>query len=101
MAPRAPEWLEGCIGPGLKFNAQNNQKGEQKGTGQYYLNPSKSQSTQAMNKILTELYRVGSFKLEIINVQSPLPNQFNGTVQSLAKTNNRGLLPNAYVKPIK
>jgi len=96
MSPKAPGWLKGCIGPGLKFNAQTNQKGEQKGTGQYFLEPSRAQSTQAMNKIINELFNVGSFKLEIKNQSSSLPNTFNSQVQSRAAGKN--LLPNPYNK---
>ena len=95
MFPKAPGWALGCIGPGLKFNAQNLQKGRQKGTGQEYLNPAKSQSTAAMNKLKNTLYSVGSFKMEIINATSPLPNTFDQSVQSLAR--GRNLLPNPYV----
>ena len=111
MAPKAPKWLHGCIGPGLKFNAQSEQTGRQKGTGAFYLEPSKAQSQQAMNKILNELFNVGSFKMEIINQGdvenfgsedlsdgvprwSLLPLTFNEQVQSLATSKN--LLPNPY-----
>ena len=94
MFPKAPGWAQGCIGPGLKFNAQSNQKGEQKGTGQHYLEPSQAQSTQAMNKLLSTLFSVGSFKLEIKNQSTPLPNTFNAQVQSRAAGKN--LLPNPY-----
>ncbi len=111
-APKAPGWLEGCIGPGLKFNAQNNQKGRQKGTGQAYLNPALNQSEAAMNKLMNTLYSIGSFKMEIINnggvdnfsesqksnkttIWSELPRSFDSSVQSVAR--NRKLLPNPYV----
>ena len=94
MSPKAPGWLHGCIGPGLKFNAQNDQKGRQKGTGQEYLNPAKSQSTAAMTKLKNTLYSVGSFKMEIVNATSTLPNTFDQSVQSLAR--GRTLLPNPY-----
>ena len=95
MFPKAPGWALGCIGPGLKFNAQNLQKGRQKGTGQEYLNPAKSQSTAAMNKLKNTLYSVGSFKMEIVNATSSLPNTFDQSVQSLAR--GRNLLPNPYI----
>ncbi len=111
MAPKAPKWLQGCIGPGLKFNQQTNQTGRQKGTGPFYLEPSKAQSTQAMNKILTELFNVGSFKMEIVNNGgvsnfneskpvsgttrwSELPLSFNNSVKAIATSKN--LLPNPY-----
>tara|TARA_R100001377_G_scaffold85163_1_gene70603 strand:+ start:746 stop:4093 length:3348 start_codon:yes stop_codon:yes gene_type:complete len=106
MAPKAPKWLHGCIGPGLKFNMQNNQKGRQKGTGQFYLEPSKAQSQQAINKILDKLYSAGSFELQIINQGgainfdnptpqwSELPRTFDTSVQNLAGAKN--LLPNPY-----
>jgi|TARA_B110000902_G_C14290715_1_gene580780 hypothetical protein len=95
MSPKAPGWLHGCIGPGLKFNMQNDQKGRQKGTGQNYLNPAKAQSKAAMNKLMNVLYNVGSFKLEIVNQISPLPNNFNSSVKNIASSKN--LLPNPYV----
>ena len=86
MFPKAPGWALGCIGPGLTFNNKDNQKGRQKGTGQFYLDPSKAQSTQAMNKLLSTLYKTGSFKLEIKNVTSSLPNRFDYGVQMNAQT---------------
>jgi hypothetical protein len=95
MSPKAPGWLHGCIGPGLKFNTQNKQTGRQKGTGQEYLNPAKSQSTAAMNKLKNTLYSAGSFKMEIINSTTTLPNTFDQSVQSLAR--DRSLLPNPYI----
>ena len=48
-----------------------------------------------MNKLMNTLYNIGSFKLEIVNQTSPLPNNFNANVQSLAT--NKNLLPNPYV----
>tara|TARA_R110000744_G_scaffold71636_2_gene144424 strand:- start:10 stop:1641 length:1632 start_codon:yes stop_codon:yes gene_type:complete len=86
MFPKAPGWALGCIGPGLTFNNNDNQKGRQKGTGQFYLDPSKAQSTQAMNKLISTLYKTGSFKLEIKNVTSSLPNKFDYGVQMNAQT---------------
>ena len=94
-SPRAVGWLKGCIAPGLKFNAQNNQKGEQQGTGQNYLNPAESQSEAAMNKLMNTLYSVGSFRMEIINQTTTLPNTFDDGVQLLAT--NKKLLPNPYI----
>tara|TARA_R110000782_G_scaffold218445_1_gene305849 strand:- start:1228 stop:4308 length:3081 start_codon:yes stop_codon:yes gene_type:complete len=91
-SPRAVGWLKGCIGPGLKFNDQNNQKGEQQGTGQNYLNPAESQSEAAMNKLMGTLYSVGSFRMEIVNQTTTLPNTFDQSVKSLAT--NKKLLPN-------
>ena len=110
MAPKAPGWLLGCISPGLKFNTQDNQKGRQKGTGQYYLDPAKAQSQQAMNKLINTLYSVGSFKMEIVNANnaanynqitnkrwSALPNDFsNASVQNPIQSKN--LSPNPYKK---
>ena len=106
MAPKAPKWLHGCIAPGLKFNTQNNQRGRQKGTGQNYLEPSKAQSQQAMNKILDKLYSAGSFELLIVNQGgatnfdnpnpewSELPKTFDTNVQNIGASKN--LLPNPY-----
>jgi hypothetical protein len=104
-ASKATSNLQGCIGPGLKFNAQTNQMGNQKGTGMFYLSPSKEQSKQAMNKLLNTLYNVGSFKMEIVSgfilgeklkdIYPPLPSSFNIPVQQLAR--ERYLLPNPYI----
>ena len=110
MAPKAPGWLLGCIAPGLKFNTQNNQTGRQKGTGQFYLEPAKSQSQQAMNKLINTLYSIGSFKMEIVNAGgaenfnepdglggewNDLPSLFSSnSVQNAASAKN--LLPNPY-----
>tara|TARA_R110000751_G_scaffold114885_1_gene214241 strand:+ start:20 stop:616 length:597 start_codon:yes stop_codon:yes gene_type:complete len=107
MAPKATSNLQGCIGPGLKFNDQSNQMGMQKGTGQFYLSPAKEQSIQAMNKLLNTLWRVGSFKMEINNLGlpldqdmdniTPLPTWFDRNVQQAATAKN--LLPNPYIAP--
>tara|TARA_R110002049_G_scaffold184908_1_gene353129 strand:- start:307 stop:1023 length:717 start_codon:yes stop_codon:yes gene_type:complete len=113
-APKATKNLQGCIGPGLKFNSQTNQTGIQKGTGQFYLSPSKEQSTQALNKLVNTLWGVGSFRMEINNLGFPpnvdyltpfpillksdqLPNWFDRNVQQLATDKN--LLPNPYIAP--
>tara|TARA_B110000495_G_scaffold57730_1_gene48913 strand:+ start:1191 stop:4301 length:3111 start_codon:yes stop_codon:yes gene_type:complete len=92
MSPKAPGWLQGCIGPGLKFNTTTNQKGRQKGTGKFYLDPAKSQSTQAVQKLLQTLYSVGSYKMEIVNYggvsSTNLPKSFTGGVQAIAKSKN-------------
>ena len=101
--------LQGCIGPGLKFNAQTNQKGKQKGTGMNYLSPSKEQSKQAMNRLVSTLWKIGSFKMEILGTKSSsnekaislinnnVQNYFNKQVIRLAQEAN--LLPNPYVAP--
>ena len=100
MSPKAPGWLEGCIGPGLRFNDQKSQTGRQQGTGQFYLSPSKSQSFRAMDLILNKLYSAGSFKMIISNQggggPSSLPSSFTTEVQNLAV--NKNLLPNPYTK---
>ena len=97
--PKAPGWALGCIGPGLRFNDQANQKGRQKGTGQNYLEPALPQSNQAMAKIIGTLYSEGSFKMEIVNQggvsSNQLPKSFD-TVRGIAT--NKNLLPNPYNK---
>ena len=97
--PKAPGWALGCIGPGLRFNDQANQKGRQKGTGQKYLEPALSQSLQAMSKLVNSLYDLGSFKMEVVNQggvpSSQLPKSFDA-VRSIATSKN--LLPNPYNK---
>jgi hypothetical protein len=96
MSPKAPGWLEGCIGPGLRFNDQSSQTGRQKGTGQFYLSPSKSQSFKALDLILNKLYSVGSFKMTISNQggvgSTSLPSSLTPEVRNLAVSKN--LLPN-------
>tara|TARA_R110000796_G_scaffold74056_5_gene166274 strand:+ start:4243 stop:7275 length:3033 start_codon:yes stop_codon:yes gene_type:complete len=97
--PKAPGWALGCIGPGLRFNDQANQRGRQKGTGQNYLEPALPQSNQAMAKIIGTLYSEGSFKMEIVNQggvsSNQLPKSFD-TVRGIATSKN--LLPNPYNK---
>ena len=85
--------MEGCIGPGFKFNTQSNQKGRQKGTGDEYLNPSKEQSIDAFIKLLNTLYPEGSFKMDIINLNNAtnpnsLPSSFNSIVKNAARSRN-------------
>jgi hypothetical protein len=48
-----------------------------------------------MNKLKNTLYSAGSFKMEIINSTTTLPNTFDQSVQSLAR--DRSLLPNPYI----
>lgn len=80
-SPIAPGWLQGCIGPGLKFNLKQKQKGNPKGTGDRYLNPSKAQSQQAVEKLVGTLYAEGSFLMQIKNLndvgEGQLPKDFN------------------------
>ena len=94
-APKAPGWLMGCIAPGLKFNEAGKQKGRQKGTGQYYLDPAKSQSLQALAKLADTLHSVGSYRMEIVNnggVSSEnLPKSFDQVKSTMTSL---GLLPN-------
>ena len=100
---KATSNLQGCIGPGLKFNAQTNQRGNQKGTGMYYLSPSKEQSKQAMNILVSTLWNIGSFKMEIndINITKPLmlakELSLYERFERLALSKN--LLPNPYIGP--
>jgi len=71
-APRAPGWLEGCIGPGLNFNAKNvvGKGGNPNGTGTLYLNPSKAESKRALNKLVSTFYNEGGFKMDIVNIDN-------------------------------
>jgi hypothetical protein len=95
---KATKDLQGCIGPGLKFNDQNFQIGKQKGTGMFYMTPSREQSQQALNKLLNTLYSIGSFKMQIINdYEILLQNAFNVRVRK--KAEQYGLLPNPYIAP--
>ena len=95
FAPKAPEWLMGCISPGPYVNINTNQTGKQKGTGKKYLNPSKQQSIDSMAKLVGSLYSVGSFRMEIVNkggvANGSLPNSFNSQVQQEFK--NKNLFP--------
>lgn len=85
-SPKAPGWLQGCQGPGFKFNTKSNQKGRQQGTGDNYLDPAKSQSQQAVDKLLGTLYSEGSFRATIENVFDPLPTSFDDPrVQQIIK----------------
>ena len=92
MSPKAPGWLLGCIGPGLKFNTQTNQTGKQKGTGEKYLKPAKSESQQALNKMVNAIYSVGSFRMEVRNqggvANGSLPKTFDANVKALAQAKN-------------
>lgn len=107
-ASKATNDLQGCIGPGLKFNTQTSQKGNQKGTGMYYLSPSKEQSKQAMNILVAMLWNIGSFKMEIVgkvfnpnekitDIDDYVQNAFNQKVKLQAQTAN--LIPNPYIGP--
>tara|TARA_R110001606_G_scaffold184404_1_gene331273 strand:+ start:262 stop:546 length:285 start_codon:yes stop_codon:yes gene_type:complete len=90
MFPKAPGWALGCIGPGLKFNTSGNQKGRQQGTGKKYLNPAKAESYKAIDKLLSTLYSVGSYKMQIVNQggvsSTSLPTTFNESVKSIARS---------------
>tara|TARA_R100000541_G_scaffold57824_1_gene68281 strand:- start:292 stop:975 length:684 start_codon:yes stop_codon:yes gene_type:complete len=99
---KATSNLQGCIGPGLKFNAQTKQRGNQKGTGMYYLSPSKEQSKQAMNILVSTLWDVGSFKMEIndINITKPLTlKEFSLYERFERLALSKNLLPNPYIGP--
>jgi len=76
-SPIAPGWLEGCIGPGFKFNP--NQKVKWKyggsnenplGTGDEYRDTSLAQSIQAQSKLVDTLYNEGSFLMNIYNLNN-------------------------------
>ena len=85
-APKAVGWLEGCQGPGFKFNVKNNQKGRQQGTGDAYLDPSLRQSNEALAKLVGTLWDVGSFRVEIQNYFDVLPTSWEDErVQTLVK----------------
>jgi len=87
-SPIAPGWLQGCIGPGLKFNKAQDMKDKfggsntnPLGTGDKYLNPSKEQSQQAVDKLIGTLYSEGSFLMQIKNLngvgEGQLPKNLN------------------------
>lgn len=82
-APKAPGWLLGCQGPGFKFNKQI---GKQTGTGTQYLSPSREESQQAVDKLVSSLFSVGSFRMTIENKFDQLPTSFSDPrVQQLIK----------------
>mgnify|MGYP006960983776 FL=1 len=58
------------------------------------MQPAKQQSKDAVKKLLTTLYSVGSYKMEIVNANgvssNNLPKTFSPSVQSLAKS--KGLI---------
>jgi hypothetical protein len=85
-APKAPGWLAGCIGPGPQFDFNTlNAKGNPNGVGTKYLNPAKSQSTEALNRLVDTLYDGKGFKLEIKNISSVLPTSIkDNTIKTLA-----------------
>jgi hypothetical protein len=95
-APTAPNWLKGCIGPGFKLNQASNpnQKGKQKGTGTKFVNPSLAESIKAMAKINGTLYSVGSYKMEVKNLNGvpngSLPKTFDESVATVFR--NAGLM---------
>ena len=81
-APKAPGWLAGCIGPGPQFDfKRKNTKGNPDGVGTNYLNPAKSESTAALNKLVNTLYNDKGFKMEIKNIggvsSTALPKSIN------------------------
>jgi hypothetical protein len=81
-APKAPGWLQGCIGPGPQYDfTRKNSKGNPDGVGTQYLNPAKSESTSALNKLVDTLYADKGFKMEIRNgwglASSALPKSIN------------------------
>tara|TARA_R110002167_G_scaffold27216_1_gene92777 strand:- start:863 stop:4030 length:3168 start_codon:yes stop_codon:yes gene_type:complete len=95
-SPKAPGWLEGCIGPGFKINTSRQpiQTGSQKGTGTKYKNPSLAESIQAMAKLNQTLYSVGSYRMEVKNLgdvaNGSLPKTFDASVASVFQ--NAGLM---------
>ena len=73
-APKAPGWLQGCIGPGPKFNFKNlNAKNNPNGVGTAYLNPAKDESQKTVDRLVNTLFNVGGFKMNIVNGKNPLP----------------------------
>lgn len=71
MSPKAPGWLQGCIGPGLNFNAKNLSGNKNpNGTGTLYLNPSKAESQLALDKLVSTFYTEGGFKMDIVNIDN-------------------------------
>ncbi len=72
MAPVAPGWLQGCIGPGLNFNDKNGKNAlkNPNGTGTLYLNPSKAESQLALDKLVSTFYAEGGFKMDIVNIDN-------------------------------
>jgi hypothetical protein len=67
-APKAPDWLAGCIGPGPQFDfKRKNSKGNPDGVGTKYLYPAIDESTAALNKLISTLYNDKGFKMEIKN----------------------------------
>jgi len=81
-APKAPGWLQGCIGPGPQFDfKRKNSKGNPDGIGTNYLNPAKSESTAALNKVVDTLYADKGFKMKIVNgwglASAALPKSIN------------------------
>ena len=69
----------------------------------YYLSPSKEQSKQAMNRLVSTLWNIGSFKMEIndMNLSKPLALAKDSSLykrfERLASSKN--LLPNPYIGP--
>jgi len=73
-APKAPGWLQGCIGPGPKFNFKNkNAQGNPNGVGTAYLDPAKSESQKTVDRLVSTLYDKGGFKMTIVNGRTNLP----------------------------
>jgi hypothetical protein len=73
-APKAPGWLQGCIGPGPKFNFKNlNAKNNPNGVGTAYLDPAKDESQKTVDRLVNTLFNVGGFKMNIVNGKNPLP----------------------------
>ena len=75
-SPIAPGWLEGCIGPGLKFNKKQDMAWKfgasagknPLGTGSNYRDPSLAESIKAVNKLVETLYSAGGFLMDIKNL---------------------------------
>jgi hypothetical protein len=77
-APKAPGWLQGCIGPGPKFNFKNkNAQGNPNGVGSAYLDPAKSESQKTLDRIVNTLFNTGGFKMTIVNGRSNIPNSID------------------------
>ena len=65
-SPIAPGWLQGCIGPGPKFNMkQKYSNGNPKGVGTKYLTPAREESYDALQKMVGSLHALGGFYMVV------------------------------------
>lgn len=94
-APRAKNFLLGCIAPGFRFN-EGNPNYPQEGTGTNYREPSVNQSVAAMKTLLDTLWVNGSyFNMEIINYQGVADGALSSNWQNVKSfAVSKKLLPN-------